>query len=89
MTSKPQAKKTKFTNKDLVSNFDTTIQFHRVNGRDEMTLTTNDAEPMGSYNMKLFGIDLANNNTGLQEKDHEGLQAFCVKYLEHRGYTVR
>ena len=88
MTPNPQTN-TRFTNKDLVSDFDVTIQFHRVNGIDEMTLTTNHAEPIGSYNMRLFGMGLATNSTQLKGADHEGLQAFCVKYLKHRGYTVR
>lgn len=79
----------KYTNKDLLSHFGITLQFYIKDGRTDMLLTTNDYPKLDWVSMKLHGEALAENNTQLESKDHEALQAFCRSYLENSGYNVR
>jgi hypothetical protein len=79
-----------YTSRDLKDNFAVTIQFTNYKDhRTDMLLTTNTDIPLDVTNMRIHGISLANNHSQLNNKDHEGLQAFCRSYLEECGFVVR
>lgn len=78
-----------YTSKDLKDNFLVTIQFtDEGDSRTDMCLTTNTGK-LDKTNMRIQGINLAENHTQLDDADHEALQLFCKSYLESSGYVVR
>jgi hypothetical protein len=78
----------KYTAKDLKDNYVITIQFSNEKGATAMCLTTNDGK-VDVTSMRIQGMNLGENNTQLDDSDHEGLQAFAKAYLEGCGYYVR